>query len=268
MKLMKYFIISLLIVLATSVYQRMTGPTYAKKVSISILEKEYNFKLKRSHELGEPFIVELSIPDTSVNANISYRRFPTSDSYQEKSFVRSGDLLQVELPSQPAAGKLQYYIEFKTSDDVLPLLKEEPVIIRFKGAVPAVVLAIHIIFMFTGMWFSNLTAILAFVKNNKQKFYGLLTLIFLIIGGMIMGPFVQKFAFNEYWAGIPFGWDLTDNKTLIAVIAWVIAVAGNWKKERRFLYIGAAIVTLVIFIIPHSMMGSEFDYVKGEVTTG
>jgi len=176
--------------------------------------------------------------------------------------------LQVELPSQPAAGKLQYYIEFKTSDDVLPLLKEEPVIIRFKGAVPAVVLAIHIIFMFTGMWFSNLTAILAFVKNNKQKFYGLLTLIFLIIGGMIMGPFVQKFAFNEYWAGIPFGWDLTDNKTLIAVIAWVIAVAGNWKKERRFLYIGAAIVTLVIFIIPHSMMGSEFDYVKGEVTTG
>ncbi len=260
--------LSLLIVLLTSVYQRMTGPTYAKKVSVSILEKEYDFKLKRSHELGEPFILELEVPDTSIKAQAVYRRFPTRDQYQNKSFTRSGDLLQVELPSQPAAGKLQYYIEFNKGENVIPLLKEEPVIIRFKGAVPGVILAIHILFMFTAMWFSNLTAILAFVKSNKQKIYGLLTLIFLIIGGMIMGPFVQKFAFNEYWAGIPFGWDLTDNKTLIAVVAWVIAVAGNWKKERRFLYIGAAIITIAIFIIPHSMMGSEFDYAKGEVTTG
>ena len=268
MKIKYYFIISLILVLITSVYQRMTGPTYSKKVSVVLLENKYDFKLKRSHELGEPFVVELAIPDTSVNAQVVYRRFPTKDSFQKKGFIRKGDNLQVELPSQPAAGKLQYYIEFNVQENVIPLLNEEPIIVRFKGAVPGVVLAIHIFFMFTGMWFSNLTGLLAFVKNNKQKFYGLLTLIFLIIGGMIMGPFVQKFAFNEYWAGIPFGWDLTDNKTLIAVVAWVIAVVGNWKKERRFLYIGAAIVTLVIFIIPHSMMGSEFDYVKGEVTTG
>ncbi|KAA3617082.1 MAG: hypothetical protein D8M58_04200 [Calditrichaeota bacterium] len=268
MKITKYFIFSLALVLLTSVYQRMTGPTYAKKVTTTIADKSYDFKLTRSHEIGEPFLVEFEIPDTSVSAEVVFRRFPTNDEYQKKELTRNGNLLQAELPTQPAAGKLQYYLEFYEGENYVPLQKEEPVIIRFKGAVPSVVLIIHIVFMFAGMWFSNLTGLLAIVKNNKQKFYGILTLAFLIIGGMIMGPIVQKFAFNEYWAGIPFGWDLTDNKTLIAVVAWVIAVIGNWKKERRFLFIAAALITIAIFIIPHSMMGSEFDYVKGEVTTG
>ena len=118
------------------------------------------------------------------------------------------------------------------------------------------------------MWFSNLTAILAIVKHNKQKFYAILTLLSLILGGMIFGPIVQKYAFDAYWTGVPFGWDLTDNKTLIAVLAWIIAVAGNLKKERRILYIIAGIITFAVFIIPHSLMGSEFNYQKGEVTTG
>ena len=90
----------------------------------------------------------------------------------------------------------------------------------------------------------------------------------LLIGGMILGPFVQKFAFGEFWTGVPFGWDLTDNKTLIAFVAWVIALAANLKKFRPGYLIAAAIVTLAIFSIPHSMFGSELNHTTGTVTTG
>ena len=41
-------------------------------------------------------------------------------------------------------------------------------------------------------------------------------LLLLAVGGFILGPLVQNYAFGELWTGVPFGWDLTDNKTLIA----------------------------------------------------
>ena len=85
---------------------------------------------------------------------------------------------------------------------------------------------------------------------------------------MILGPVVQLYAFGDLWTGIPFGWDLTDNKTLIAFLFWVLAVAMNWKKSRPAYTVIAAVVLLLIYSIPHSMFGSQLDYNTGTVTQG
>ena len=84
---------------------------------------------------------------------------------------------------------------------------------------------------------------------------------------MILGPLVQKYAFGVYWAGFPFDWDLTDNKLLIAVIAWSIALILNIKKRNRFVTIIAAIVLIGVYSIPHSMQGSQYNYDQGKVET-
>jgi ABC-type transport system involved in cytochrome c biogenesis permease subunit len=109
---------------------------------------------------------------------------------------------------------------------------------------------------------------MALGKKEKYKFYTIITTICLLAGGMILGPVVQKFAFGELWTGIPFGWDLTDNKTLVAFVFWVAAFIGNWKKDRPYLSIIAAIVLLLIFSIPHSMFGSELDHSTGVIGQG
>jgi len=268
MKLTLYFILSLVIVLFTSYYQRVTGPTYEKKVDLELNDENYDLKLIRSQEIGQPCLINLNVADTTIRAIVNYKRYPTNDNYVAQAFESKDGELVAELPEQPAAGKLQYFITFFAGKQKERLVQTEPVVIRFKGAVPSGILVTHIIFIFLGMWFSNLTAILAIAKHNKQKLYSILTLVALIIGGMIFGPIVQKYAFDAFWTGVPFGWDLTDNKTLIAVLAWIVAVAGNLKKERRSLYIIAGIITFAVFIIPHSFMGSEFDYQKGDVITG
>jgi hypothetical protein len=86
---------------------------------------------------------------------------------------------------------------------------------------------------------------------------------------MILGPVVQKYAFGEFWAGWPFGKDLTDNKTLVAFVAWIIAVVRLRKnKEKRGWALAAAIILLAIYLIPHSMFGSELDYSTGDIGTG
>ncbi|NOY60961.1 MAG: hypothetical protein GXO75_18785 [Calditrichaeota bacterium] len=78
---------------------------------------------------------------------------------------------------------------------------------------------------------------------------------------MILGPIVQKYAFGTSWTGIPYGTDITDNKTLVAFIIWLIALVAIFKnKKARLWSLLAALVTLAIFMIPHSMHGSELDY--------
>jgi hypothetical protein len=88
----------------------------------------------------------------------------------------------------------------------------------------------------------------------------------LFFGGLVFGPIVQKFAFGDFWTGVPFGIDLTDNKTLIAFIGWLLALFAVWKyKSPRIAVIAASALMLIIFIIPHSTLGSELDYSEMEI---
>ena len=83
-----------------------------------------------------------------------------------------------------------------------------------------------------------------------------------------MGPIMQFQAFGEYWTGFPKGYDLTDNKTLLAFVMWIAALTLNLKKNRPIWIIAAAIFTLIIFSIPHSLFGSELNYETGKVIQG
>ena len=45
-----------------------------------------------------------------------------------------------------------------------------------------------------------------------------------IVGGMIFGPLVLINAFGVWWTGWPVGGDITDNKTLVGLAGWLIAL--------------------------------------------
>lgn len=93
------------------------------------------------------------------------------------------------------------------------------------------------------------------------------TLLCVGLGGMIMGPVVQWYAFDAAWTGVPFGWDLTDNKTLLMFLCWVVAVASQGFRRSpsardRWITAAAALVMLAVYLVPYSMYGSELDYDK------
>ena len=94
-----------------------------------------------------------------------------------------------------------------------------------------------------------------------REWLAIITAVFLFVGGIILGPIMQKYAFDAYWTGFPVGKDLTDTKTLIALLAWIVAlIAGRGGKPARGWYVAAFVLTLIVFIIPHSVLGSELDY--------
>ncbi len=263
-----YWLLAIIITLSAAVYQRATGPTYPKKINFTFADQQYKTKLLRSNSSTKPCEVSVNINDPRVQGKILYKRYPSSDDFIEITMVRDGENLIAHLPNQSPAGKLEYFVKLYEAETENEILNTGSVVIRFKGDVPAAVLIPHIFFMFFGMLFANLTGLLALGKKEKHKIYGIVTLIFIAISGMTLGPVVQKFAFGELWTGVPFGWDLTDNKTLVAFIFWILAVVGNWKKDRPYLSILAAIVTLIIFSIPHSAFGSELDYSTGVIGQG
>lgn len=270
---MKKFILwalAFIITMAAAFYQRHTGPTYPKKLDITLNNKPYELNLVRSLALNEKPEVKLSITDSTIRAKIFYKRFRSEEEYQSADFSYKNitEGLFAPVPQQPAAGKIQYYLELTDSKGTHTYLKEKPVVIRFKGSVPSFILIPHILLMFTAMLFSTLAGLMSVIKYSLYKKYAVWTLILFIAGGMILGPIVQYFAFGDFWTGIPFGWDLTDNKTLIALIFWILAVYMNRKTDRPLYTAIAAFVLLLVFSIPHSLFGSELNYGSGQVTQG
>jgi hypothetical protein len=266
------WILALVITIGAALYQRRTGPTYPKNAEVNVNGTSYKVSLVRSLSLDYTPEVKLAVTDSTASAKLWFRKFPTNDEYQsaEFKFRSTGRFtgFAATVPQQPAAGKLQYYFEITDSKGTAVYMKENPVVIRFKGGVPAYILIPHILFMFTAMLFSTLAGIMAMAKIPEFKKYTAWTLGLFAVGGLMLGPVVQFKAFGDLWTGIPFGWDLTDNKTLIAFAFWLLAWVMNRKKQRPVYTIIAAIVLLLVYSIPHSMFGSELDYASGEVTQG
>ncbi len=282
-----WWIFAVFFTIAIASYQRMTGPTYPSQGKATVNNKTIKYKLIRTAETGNDALISVSVPDTAVHGTIIYKRFKSPDTLTTSVMSRSIDTvyfpsfgnlwasmnhkpraykldttLKFMMPMQPAAGKMQYTVNLKHKDESVNLT-QTPVVMRFKGPVPMYILLPHILLMFLAMLFSTRAGIEALIKGKRTYLYALLTLIFFIPGGLILGPVVQKFAFDAYWTGWPFGHDLTDNKTALAVLGWLIAVIKLRKNpSARAWAIAAAIILLAVYMVPHSVLVSEIDYTQ------
>ena len=262
-------------VLAASamIYQRATGPTYPMKVAVT---GDIVAKLIRTHESTSDAMVELPVEQNQEqppSGTLYYKRFRTDDEFSAVPMqaVEKDKRYQLEapLPKQPAAGKLEYYIEanLEGQERRFPPEKDSNVVIRFKDPVPDGVLIPHVTLMIFSILLGMRTGLAALFAPYNMRQLAWLTLCGMTVGGMILGPFVQKYAFGEYWTGFPLGGDWTDNKMLFMFLAWVFAcsvIGLNPQKKttalHRVVVFTAAIVMTVCYLIPHSMGGSELDY--------
>ena len=256
--------IAILVTLASAYWQRVSGPTYPIRGAVQVGAMTVPLKLERSHENIERQPVKVAVSDRAVSGAVEWRRFPSGDAWQSEPFTRRADVLEAFIPPEPqplmpAAGKLEYRVHLAKGGDRVAF-PERPAVTRFKGPVSPWILIPHVAAMFFGMLFSTRTAMAALFGGNTRR-WGLATVLLLVVGGFVLGPIVQKYAFGAYWTGIPWGWDLTDNKTLFAGAAW-LAAAWQMRRDRegRATAVVAAIITLAVFAIPHSVWGSEVKW--------
>ncbi|MCX6152873.1 MAG: hypothetical protein NT007_01800 [Candidatus Kapabacteria bacterium] len=258
-----FWILSIVMMAAFGRFQRATGPSYPVSGEVTINKHEIDYSLPRSSEGDDIVYIKIKVPDTAVMAVIDFKKYPSYDEYKSEAMTRDNQYFKFLVPRQANAGKISYKIHLKTDTEAVDLNKGEPVVIRFRGSVPLFIMIFHILFMAISLTLCFRTMFEVFMKGNNLYRFTLATCISLMIGGMILGPIVQKFAFGAFWTGWPFGHDLTDNKTIAGIILWLLAVWRLRKDPNATKWVLAAVILLVVvYFIPHSVLGSEIDYTK------
>lgn len=268
------WVVAVLLMLAAGVYQRLTGPTHPVRGRVEAGSESYAFRLLRSQQTTERARIALPRPGAEATGTLAYKRYPTDDPFTRVELAveegGGGQELVGYLPIQPAAGKVEYYLELTTAAGRVRIpaagAAEPTIILRYKGPVPTAILIAHVAFMFFAVLIGMRAGLGAILAPASIRWLSRVTLAGLTIGGLVLGPFVQKHAFGEYWTGFPWGFDLTDNKTLIMWLVWVVAVAALGGRGKRIGALGrsavlaAALVMTAVYLIPHSMRGSELDF--------
>ncbi len=257
------WIIAVILTVGLVIYQRSTGPTYPVRGKVTIDGEVIKYKLIRSFGGDKDALVIIETNNDKIDGTITLKRYKSHDNWSTSPMTNKDGIITGVIPNQPPAGKVEYIIKLMSNGKTY-ILTDEPVIIRFKGEVPLAVLSPHIFFMFFSMLFALRTGLELFFRRVDTKYYTGVVLGTLFLGGLVLGPIVQKYAFGEYWTGWPYGYDLTDNKTLVVFIFWVIAWFVLRKKPQNRLWPLLAVAAMIIvYSIPHSVMGSEIDHIKG-----
>ncbi|MCR4410562.1 MAG: hypothetical protein QHH43_09060 [Candidatus Saccharicenans sp.] len=258
------WLLAIIITLSSAVYQRMTGPTYPFRGKTVFLGQEIKYKLPRSAEATGNCQVVIHLPENlagQVQGFLQFRRHKSDTPWNILAMKQEDKRLVGFLPKQPPAGKLEYLVHLVSGSQEISLTGEKPVIIRFKGRVAPGILIAHVIVMFLAMLLAVRSGLAALNKKEDPTRLTKWTAVLFFIGGFILGAIVQKMAFGVFWSGFPLGTDLTDTKTLVAMLAWIAALAsGRRSQPKRGWVLAASIITLLIYLIPHSLFGSELKW--------
>ena len=267
-------IIALSFILFSAFIAMMIAPREKSAVSgdlrISHLE-ETDGRVDQDHLVMAKVIYRGS-PD-SVRVTLHYyrgNRFHTLPMYHLRDTKRYG----AAVPSGPLGSRVYYYIEAEGAGGERVVLPESAADnftteydyfkIRFEGKVSFILLLLHIVFMLAALFFliHALHYAMYFLQTGEKAEPMIRSLnagiITFFITGFPIGWVIEKQVLGNYWEGIPFGWDITDNKTLLILLLWLVFIILkrtdkiSLKGFARSIIINTCI-TIILFLIPHSL---------------
>jgi hypothetical protein len=272
------WVLAAAVTLGSFAYQDKTGPTYPLEGRLETAKGEMGFKFLRSETIGNNLAVVLEdpVPD-GVTGYVKYRRYKSEDQWSVAplergtfELTRRGRTETVEglgaaLPSLgERAGKYEYFVYVDDGrGEPSSVTGDRAIFARYKASVPVPALVLHIFVIFASMTLAIRTVLEA-LANGRFKWMLWATIVSLLLGGFFFGPLVQWYAFGVWWSGAPFGFDWTDNKVLVELAFWLLAAFLNRgaRRSRASVYLAGA-VTLLVYFIPHSVFGSEYNYSTG-----
>ncbi len=253
------WILALVLTLFSASWQRRTGPTHPISGRSVVAGRTVTWTFERTHKGAGDQAVELRAPE-GVTGRVEWRRFGTALDWSVIPMRRQGERLVAALPWQPPAGVLKYRITAEADSQSVLIPGREPVTIRYTGEVPPFVMIPHILLMILAMLLSARAGLECFAKAPRLRPFTDWTLGVLIVGGMIFGPLVLKNAFGFWWTGWPVGGDITDNKTLIALVGWIVAAFAVRRLAKPSAWVlAASLLMFLVFMIPHSYRGTGFE---------
>lgn len=224
-----------------------------------------------TEDFGVGPVLRVTVPELEGLTAVALYRDAPGGPYSADTLDRTEDGFASRLPARSKGEELFYHIELSENGE--PVAQFPPhgdQFIKFKGHVPEAILIPHIFFMFATIYlglmtvFTSIDAAKGRGELRRSVRYLLWTFIASFIGGIPLGYMVSVAAFGQGWSGIPIGWDITDNKTVLLLLLWLITLILAWRGLRggpmaiskntyMILAVVSFVVTFAAFIIPHSI---------------
>jgi hypothetical protein len=281
MKFLK-IIIAVLITLAVLGYARKTSVGRSAKISI---EKE-GIKIEQmttpKQEGETPAVIKANVSNAST-VKLFYKvgDKPEYEIYEMKESQSEKGLYETSVPTYPKGIRGYYYIEASSGQKPALIVtlpdksspKFKPVTLKYQGKPPAWLILIHVLTAFIAVFFAVLSVFSAWrVKKDNNAISAAIINPLLAVISMFVSFFPSGFAMNWYtfgtiWEAFPFGKDITDNKSQIIFLAWLLILilfkgslfgkSDNKNLVGSKLYFPAVsiafLVMLIIYAIPHSL---------------
>jgi hypothetical protein len=252
------WIIAVLLTLASAVWQRRTGPTHPISGRTEVAGRTVAWTFERTHKGAGGQEVRVTAPP-DVAATLEWRAFGGAEWTPAPMERRGGDLV-ASLPWLPPGKVVRYRVDAEAGGESVAIPEHETVALRYTGAVPAAIMLPHILLMITAMMLSARAGLECAARAPRLRRFTLWAVGVLALGGLVFGPLVLRNAFGFWWSGWPLGGDITDNKTLIALVGWLVATFAVFRlRDARPWVMAAAVVMFLVFMIPHSYRGTGFE---------
>jgi len=187
----------------------------------------------------------------------------------------SGEAFEAAIPHAGRGVAVPYYVQVGTGlgpTQLLPVqAPAETFRVTFKGRPSTPLLIAHVLCMIGGLVFLVLATVgaLLFLRNKRglalHRRAGLIGFVLLFIGGVPLGMAVERQVFGTYWEGWPFGRDVTDTKTGLILLLWLVLMlvrgrdlGSRLPAERRprdrawaVWLIALTVFTAAMYLIPH-----------------
>ena len=179
------------------------------------------------------------------------------------------------IPPQSRGDVLQYYIEARTASDMVVRApakeRAEGFTVKVKGKPNTILLATHVIIIFIALFFYMFSGYLSVraLQHRRSLLYiprvAFLGTATFFVASIPLGMVVAYQTYGVPWTGFPVGDDLTDNKSLVILIYWIVCAVlyrgSLWRKDPShdflpmitlpYVHLAGSILTALLFALPH-----------------
>jgi hypothetical protein len=224
---------------------------------------------------GQPYLkVRLEAP--SGSRIMLHYVTPDDPSVQKRGLVPIGNKqYSMYLPIRGIGSRVKYAFSLTRPDGSVVRVPEgeKYYVLKFKGKASGWAIAAHVVFMF-GAFFFMTYALLGAIgilrkSEGKRRAVGAArwALLFTFIGTWPLGLLLNWQTFGVLWEGYPFGRDVTDNKTQIVFVFWLVSLLlvrgslmGRGEERDRlgpkgfaWAIVASFAVSLALYLLPHSL---------------
>ncbi|HEY5132644.1 MAG TPA: hypothetical protein VII85_03060 [Candidatus Krumholzibacteriaceae bacterium] len=225
---------------------------------------------------GQPLIKMRVDPPLLLGIVVRWME-PPSKEIGARGLVRVEDnKYEVFLPDLGKGARIKYWITATNSEGTRVRVPKNPSkfgILAFKGPVSKRVLVAHIVCMFGAFFFMvmSLFGAVGILRAREGKRGTVRSarwvLVCSFIGFVPLGMLLNHEVYGTIWEGYPFGRDITDSKTQVIFVLWLVSlllvrgsfIGGGEEKDRlgptafAWAIIVSFLVSLALFIVPHSI---------------